>query len=149
MIALIQRVSSASVSVEGRITASIQAGMLALIGVQTSDTHKSASHLAQRVLTYRLFSDALGKMNLDLQGSGGQLLLVPQFTLAADTHKGRRPGFSTAAAPKQAAVLFDALVEAVKHMGVDPAIGVFGANMQVALVNDGPTTFWIQTSVVD
>ena len=145
MIALIQRVSEASVAVDGQICAQIAAGILALIGVEKSDTHESVAELAEKVLTYRLFSDAEGKMNLDVRASGGQVLLVPQFTLVADTHKGRRPGFSAAATPAQACELFEDLVSVVSAEDLVVGQGVFGADMKVGLVNDGPVTFWLQT----
>ena len=145
MIALIQRVTRASVTIDNQVTAQIDAGMLALIGVQRPDTHESVSQLAEKMLGYRLFEDAQGKMNLDIRDSGGQLLLVPQFTLAADTHKGRRPGFSSAASPQQANELFEALVSVVSNDPLKVARGTFGADMQVALVNDGPVTFWLET----
>lgn len=119
--------------------------MLALIGIEKSDTHESTRQLTDRLLSYRLFEDENGKMNLDLAGSGGQLLLVPQFTLVADTHKGRRPGFSRAAPPDQASALFDDLVGCCKDLLGDIQRGTFGADMQVELVNDGPVTFWLQT----
>lgn len=149
MIALVQRVTRASVSIESQITAQIGAGMLALIGVQRSDTHESVSQLAEKLLGYRLFEDDQGKMNLDIRESGGQLLLVPQFTLAADTHKGRRPGFSSAASPERANELFEAFVGVLSKESLTIARGTFGANMQVALVNDGPVTFWLQTRQVE
>ncbi len=149
MIALIQRVSRASVTIEDQLTARIDAGMLALIGVQRPDTHETVSQLAEKLLGYRLFEDGQGKMNLDIRESGGQLLLVPQFTLAADTHKGRRPGFSSAASPEQASELFDALVDIVSREPLTVARGTFGANMQVALVNDGPVTFWLETRLTE
>ena len=145
MIALIQRVTEASVTIDGQVCAQIAAGMLALVGVEKSDTHESVAELAEKVLSYRLFSDAQGKMNLDVRASGGQVLLVPQFTLVADTHKGRRPGFSAAATPAQASELFDALVTVVSAEKLVVGQGVFGADMKVGLVNDGPVTFWLQT----
>ncbi len=145
MIALIQRVSEASVTVDGQICARISAGMLVLVGVEKTDTHESAVELAEKILSYRLFSDAQGKMNLDVRASGGQVLLVPQFTLVADTHKGRRPGFSAAATPAQADELFNALVSKVSAEKLVVGQGVFGADMKVGLVNDGPVTFWLQT----
>ncbi len=144
MIALIQRVTQASVSINERETARIQTGLLALIGVEKSDTADSPEKLAERLLTYRVFPDAQGKMNQDIQMAGGQLLLVPQFTLAADTRKGRRPGFSTAASPAIASDYFDQLVLRVSSCGLSVEQGTFGADMQVALVNDGPVTFWLQ-----
>lgn len=145
VIALIQRVTHASVTINNQVTAQIDAGMLALIGVQRPDTHESVSQLAEKMLGYRLFEDAQGKMNLDIRDSGGQLLLVPQFTLAADTHKGRRPGFSSAASPRQANELFEALVDVVSKEPLTMARGTFGADMQVSLINDGPVTFWLET----
>lgn len=144
MIALIQRVTQASVSINERETARIQIGLLALIGVEKSDTADSPEKLAERLLTYRVFPDAQGKMNQDIQMANGQLLLVPQFTLAADTRKGRRPGFSTAASPAVASDYFGQLVSRVSSCGLSVEQGTFGADMQVALVNDGPVTFWLQ-----
>lgn len=149
MIALVQRVTEASVTIDGQLTARIDAGLLALIGVQKTDTASAAALLAKRILTYRLFSDEQGKMNLDVLAAGGQLLLVPQFTLVADTRKGRRPGFSTAATPDQASDLFDELVSVASRSEIFVNQGTFGADMQVALVNDGPVTFWLQTDSGD
>ncbi len=145
MIALIQRVTEASVTIDGQICAQIAAGMLVLVGVEKTDTHKSVAELAEKLLSYRLFADAQGKMNLDIRAAGGQVLLVPQFTLVADTHKGRRPGFSAAATPAQADELFNALVSVVSAEKLVVGQGVFGADMKVGLVNDGPVTFWLQT----
>ena len=144
MIALIQRVTQASVSVSGSQIANIATGMLALIGVEKSDTTRSADKLASRLLSYRIFPDQAGKMNLDLVNAGGELLLVPQFTLVADTRKGRRPGFSQAALPDQASQLFDYLGDKVRPGVVRLQMGQFGADMQVSLINDGPVTFWLQ-----
>ena len=146
MIALIQRVSEASVTIDSKQTASINTGLLALIGVEKSDTAETAAQLADKILTYRVFPDEAGKMNVDLKASGGQILLVPQFTLVADTRKGRRPGFSAGASPAQGNELFDTLVAEVKSTGIDPGTGTFGADMKVALVNDGPVTFWLQVN---
>lgn len=145
MIALLQRVSTASVTVDGETVGAIGPGLLALIGVQREDTRANADRLLQRLLTYRIFGDDAGRMNLSVQAVGGGLLLVSQFTLAADTGSGTRPGFSTAKAPDEALVLFDYLVAqaATQHPVVQT--GRFGAHMQVALVNDGPVTFWLQT----
>jgi D-tyrosyl-tRNA(Tyr) deacylase len=143
MIALIQRVSSAQVQVESRIVGAIGHGVLALIGVQREDTPAQAQRLLARVLSYRIFSDEQGRMNVCLRETQGGLLLVPQFTLAADTHKGTRPGFSTAAAPAVAEALFNHLVELARTAHAAVATGVFGANMQVSLVNEGPVTFWL------
>jgi len=144
MIALIQRVTEASVNVAGERIARIGAGMLVLVGVEKQDSKDSAKALARRILGYRIFADDQGRMNLDLLASGGALLLVPQFTLVADTAKGRRPGFSSAASPKQASALFDYLASQVQPQLDELALGRFGADMQVALVNDGPVTFWLR-----
>lgn len=146
MISLIQRVTRADVRVDGKIVGAIDRGILALIGVRKGDDQAAADRLLERVLTYRIFPDAEGRMNLSLQEipSGG-LLLVPQFTLAADTHKGTRAGFSTAAPPDLARSLFDYLAAKARTTQVPVATGIFGANMQVSLVNDGPVTFWLET----
>lgn len=145
MIALIQRVSRAEVTVESKTVGAIGSGILALIGVQRGDDTASADRLLERVLTYRIFPDEQGKMNLSLRDIGGELLLVSQFTLAADTQKGTRAGFSTAAAPDEARRLFDHILERARATHRAVAAGVFGANMQVSLVNDGPVTFWLET----
>ncbi|MDQ2641960.1 MAG: D-aminoacyl-tRNA deacylase [Pseudomonadota bacterium] len=144
MIALIQRVSGASVSVGGVELGAIGRGMLALIGVAGTDTPETAARLLARLLSYRIFPDDSGRMNLDLRQIEGGLLLVPQFTLLADTRKGTRPGFSGAAPPDQAANLFQRLVEAARAAHPRVAAGRFGADMQVSLVNDGPVTFWLE-----
>ncbi len=146
MIALIQRVTEASVSIDGQKTASIDHGLLALIGVEKSDTPDLAAELAEKVLHYRVFSDESGKMNFDIKQAAGQLLLVPQFTLVADTRKGRRPGFSSGATPAQGRELFDCLVSYASVPDVTVETGTFGADMQVSLVNDGPVTFWLQVA---
>lgn len=145
MIALIQRVASASVVVGGQLVGEVGPGMLALIGVRPTDDRAAADRLLERLLTYRIFADAEGRMNLSLQTAGGGLLLVPQFTLAAETRKGTRPGFSTAAPPEQARTLFAHLLEQARAAHSPVAAGEFGAHMQVALVNDGPVTFWLET----
>ena len=145
MIALIQRVSRAAVTVDSQTVGAIGRGILALIGVQRGDTTASADRLLERVLTYRIFSDEQGKMNLSLRDIQGELLLVSQFTLAADTQKGTRAGFSTAAPPELARMLFDYLAAKARTAQVTVATGVFGANMQVSLINDGPVTFWLET----
>lgn len=145
MIGLIQRVARASVSVDGRLVGEIGAGTLALIGVRPGDDRAAADRLLERLLTYRIFPDAEGRMNLPLQAIGGGLLLVPQFTLAADTRKGTRPGFSTAAAPEVARELFAHLLKRARGAHSPVAAGEFGAHMQVALINDGPVTFWLET----
>ncbi|HVL35191.1 MAG TPA: D-aminoacyl-tRNA deacylase [Burkholderiales bacterium] len=140
MIALIQRVAEASVSVGGALVGAIGPGVLALIGVERGDGEAQAARLAQKVLSYRIFPDAAGKMNLSLQEAGGELLAVPQFTLVADTRSGTRPSFSTGAAPKEGERLFQRFVQLTKAK----ASGRFGAHMRVSLVNDGPVTFWLQ-----
>jgi D-tyrosyl-tRNA(Tyr) deacylase len=146
VIALIQRVSRASVRVDERIVGAIERGILALIGVRRGDDRASAGRLLERMLTYRIFPDDQGRMNRSLRDIGGGLLLVSQFTLAADTRSGTRAGFTTAAAPDEARALFDYLVERARNLhGADVAAGEFGAHMEVSLVNDGPVTFWLET----
>jgi D-tyrosyl-tRNA(Tyr) deacylase len=144
MIALIQRVSSAHVEVEGATVGAIGAGLLALVAVQPGDGEPQAARLLERLLGYRVFADAEGRMNRSLTESGGGLLLVSQFTLAADTKKGMRPGFSTAAAPADAEHWFNRLVELAKTQHPRVEIGRFGAHMKLHLVNDGPVTFWLE-----
>jgi D-aminoacyl-tRNA deacylase len=144
MIALIQRVTRADVQIEMRVVGKIERGMLALIGVRRGDTRAAADRLLERLLTYRVFPDAEDRMNLSLRDIKGGLLLVPQFTLAADTQKGTRAGFSTAAAPEEARELFSYLLERARAAHTPVETGVFGANMQVSLVNDGPVTFWLE-----
>jgi D-aminoacyl-tRNA deacylase len=144
MIGLIQRVTRASVSIGGQCAGEIGRGTLALIGVQRGDDRAAADRLLERLLNYRIFPDAQGRMNLALRSIGGGLLLVPQFTLAADTHKGTRAGFGTAAAPDAARELFAYLLERARSAHSPVAAGQFGADMQVALVNDGPVTFWLE-----
>ena len=145
MIALIQRVSEARVEIDGVVVGSVGRGMLALIGVRPADDEAAAGRLLDRLLKYRIFPDDADKMNLSLQQIGGDLLLVPQFTLAADTRSGNRPGFSGAAQPALAQALFEQLVSATRAEGRVVATGEFGAHMQVSLVNDGPVTFWLET----
>jgi D-tyrosyl-tRNA(Tyr) deacylase len=149
MIALLQRVSEARVHVndEGdhrRLTGEIGRGILALIGVERDDSQAQADRLLERILAYRIFEDAEGKMNLDLRQVGGELLLVSQFTLAANTHKGNRASFTSAAPPDAGRRLFDYLVARARETLGACATGEFGAHMEVALVNDGPVTFWLQ-----
>ncbi len=146
MIALIQRVLTASVRVEGRVIGAIDAGVLALIGVVAEDDASSTERLLQRVLDYRIFPDDAGRMNRSLRDTGGGLLLVPQFTLAADTRRGNRAGFSTAAPPAQAAALFGELLALARGAHHPVEAGQFGAHMQVALINDGPVTFWLESA---
>ena len=145
LIALIQRVSEAAVRVDERVTGSIGRGILALIGVQRHDDPATALRLLERVLTYRIFEDDAGRMNLSLADIAGGLLLVPQFTLAADTRKGTRAGFSGAEQPERARALFDELVAMARARHAEVATGSFGAHMRVALVNEGPVTFWLET----
>lgn len=145
MIALIQRVTSAKVEVDGQITGAIDQGILALIGVQPDDDEAKADRLLQRLLGYRIFNDAEDKMNLSVTAIEGGLLLVPQFTLAADTRKGMRAGFSTAAPPAMGEKLFNYFVAQAKAQWSATETGRFGADMQVSLVNDGPVTFWLET----
>ncbi len=144
LIGLLQRVASAHVDIEQKRVADIGAGLLVLVGVERGDNSAKADRLLERLLGYRVFPDAQGRMNLSLQGVNGGLLLVPQFTLAADTHKGTRPGFSTAATPEEGGRLFDYFVAQARQRYTPVEVGVFGADMQVGLVNDGPVTFWLQ-----
>jgi len=149
LIALLQRVSAAQVVIDGVTVGAISSGLLVLLGVEAGDTSQTADRLLERLLNYRVFADDAGKMNLSLRQVEGGLLLVPQFTLAADTRKGLRPGFSTAAAPEQGRAMFEhALVRARR---VHPVVeqGVFGADMKVTLTNDGPVTFWLQVRDAD
>jgi D-aminoacyl-tRNA deacylase len=145
MIALLQRVTRASVEIAGESHASIDRGLLALIGVKPEDDEARASKLVERLLSYRVFADEAGKMNLSLRQIEGDLLLVPQFTLAADTRHGLRPGFSGAASPEQGRRLFDFLVQSASSQHPAVESGVFGADMQVSLVNDGPVTIWLES----
>ena len=144
MIALIQRVGAAHVEVEGATIGAIGAGLLALVAVQPGDGEPQTKRLLERILGYRVFADAEGRMNRSLAETGGGLLLVSQFTLAADTKKGMRPGFSTAAAPAEAERWFNRLVELAKSQHSRVEIGRFGAHMKLHLVNDGPVTFWLE-----
>ena len=145
MIALIQRVTRAEVSSGGQRLGVIGPGTLALVGVRRGDDRAAAERLLERVLGYRIFADGRGRMNLSLRDTGGALLLVPQFTLAADTHKGTRAGFSTAAPPEQARALFEHLAQQAEARHAPVARGAFGADMQVELTNDGPVTFWLES----
>lgn len=144
MIGLLQRVSKASVAVDDTILTSINRGLLVLVGVEKTDTKEKADRLLQRLLGYRVFPDTNGKMNLSLVDIHGDLLLVPQFTLPADTRKGSRPGFSSAASPDLGQELFNYLVSQARAIHEPVASGIFAANMQVTLTNDGPVTFWLQ-----
>ena len=144
MIALIQRVRRADVTVGTDVVGAIGSGMLLLLGVEAGDTTAELHKLADKVLKYRLFSDEAGKMNLNVQQAGGQLLVVSQFTLAADTNSGLRPSFTPAARPEVAEPMYLQFVDYCRAQGMTVATGQFGADMQVGLVNDGPVTFWLQ-----
>jgi D-aminoacyl-tRNA deacylase len=146
MIGLLQRVSQAQVRVDERLVGSIGTGLLVLVGVERGDSEAQAERLLERLLTYRVFPDAEGRMNRSLQDIDGELLLVSQFTLAADTTKGTRPGFSPAAAPDEGRRLFDYLVSKARNRRERVQTGEFGAHMQVSLTNDGPVTFWLQVA---
>jgi D-tyrosyl-tRNA(Tyr) deacylase len=149
VIALIQRVSEAAVAVDGKVVGKIGGGILALVGFERGDETAQIEKLLMRVLTYRIFADDAGRMNLSLADTGGGLLLVPQFTLAADTQKGTRPGFSTAAAPELARTMFAQCLALARSRHAEVAAGEFGAHMRVSLVNDGPVTFWLRTAPDD
>jgi D-tyrosyl-tRNA(Tyr) deacylase len=144
MIALIQRALSASVTVAGETTGEIGPGLLILLGVEKGDDQQKAQRLCDRVLGYRIFGDENDKMNLNVQQARGSLLVVSQFTLAADTQKGMRPSFSGGADPADAERLYESFIGCCREKGMVTETGRFAANMQVALVNDGPVTFWLQ-----
>jgi len=145
MIGLLQRVSAAAVVVDERIIGQIDRGLLVLVGVHRDDTDRDIARLAERLLTYRVFPDAEGRMNRSLQDIKGGLLLVPQFTLVADTKKGTRASFTKAASPETGAAYFDQLVEICRQRLTKVETGEFGADMQVRLSNDGPVTFWLES----
>lgn len=145
MIGLLQRVSTAQVMVDGEAVGAIGRGLLVLVGIERGDTTACADRLLERLLGYRVFPDHEGKMNLSVRDIGGGLLLVPQFTLAADTRKGMRPSFTPAAEPERGRELFRYLVDRAHAQHTDVGSGQFGADMQVMLVNDGPVTFWLRT----
>ena len=144
MIALIQRVREARVQVGGLTTGAIHRGIVALVGVERGDEEAQAARLVERVIGYRIFADAQGKMNRSLAEVGGGLLLVPQFTLAADTTSGARPSFSSAASPAEGERLYLRFVELARERHSSVETGTFRSDMQVSLVNDGPVTFWLQ-----
>lgn len=144
MISVIQRVSSAHVEVDGKDIGRIDAGLLALVAIEPGDGELQAKKLLQKILAYRVFEDSEGRMNLSLADIGGGLLLVPQFTLAADTNSGLRPSFSTCASPEDGRRWFEFLTGLASESHGPVASGCFGADMQVHLVNDGPATFWLQ-----
>ncbi|HZD52583.1 MAG TPA: D-aminoacyl-tRNA deacylase [Woeseiaceae bacterium] len=145
MIGLLQRVGEAAVTVEGEVVAEIGRGLLVFVAVRRGDGPADAARLAERVLTYRVFPDGHGRMNVSLLDLGLGLLLVPQFTLAADTRKGTRASFTGAAAPDAGRELFERMLESCRARVPDTANGVFGAHMRVSLVNDGPVTFWLES----
>lgn len=145
MIALLQRVTKASVAIGEQTTAAIGPGLVALVAAQRGDDPARARRLAERVLAYRMFPDADGRMNVSVAAAGLAVLAVPQFTLAADTRRGNRPGFSGACPPEDAAPLFTTFADALRARHETVATGRFGADMQVALVNDGPVTFWLES----
>ncbi|ACV27686.1 D-aminoacyl-tRNA deacylase [Kangiella koreensis] len=144
MIAVLQRVLESKVVVDGKTIGAIDQGLMVLLGVEKNDDQVTADKLLQRILKYRVFGDAEGKMNLSLQDVSGGLLLVPQFTLAADTHSGLRPSFSSAAPPKQGKELFGYFVEQARNQYDKVECGQFGADMKVHLINDGPVTFYLK-----
>jgi D-tyrosyl-tRNA(Tyr) deacylase len=145
VIGLLQRVASARVAVCGETVGAIGPGLLVLVGVQKSDDERRAERLLERLLGYRVFPDREGRMNLSLRDLGGGLLLVPQFTLAADTKKGTRASFTAAAPPEDGRRLFEHLVARARREHPSVATGRFGADMQVSLINDGPVTFWLES----
>lgn len=144
MLGLIQRVKKASVTVNGEVTGEIQQGILLLLGIQKNDTEETANKLIEKILAYRIFSDENNKMNCNVQQIEGGILVVSQFTLAADTKKGLRPSFSSAAPPAQAEALYDYFVAQMRNKHPQVATGIFGADMQVSLINDGPVTFMLE-----
>lgn len=146
MIALLQRVTQAQVTVEGNVTGAIDAGLLVLVCAERADTEKQADALLDKLLAYRIFADEAGKMNRSLVDVQGGLLLVPQFTLAADTRSGTRPSFTPAATPDKGCELFDYFVGRARSKHAPVETGRFGANMAVTLTNDGPVTFWLQVN---
>lgn len=146
MIGLLQRVTEARVEIGPATVGHIDAGLLVLVAVEREDSEADANRLLERIVGYRVFADGQGRMNLSLADTGGGLLLVPQFTLAAETRKGMRPGFSSAADPVEGRRLFDYLVEKARDRLADVQTGEFGAHMRVSLTNDGPVTFWLRVA---
>jgi len=145
MIGLLQRVTQASVAIDGKVVAAIGRGLLVLVAVTRDDNEADVVRLTERIATYRVFPDDQGRMNLGLADLSLELLLVPQFTLAADTRKGRRASFSRAASPETGSALFELMLKRCRERLGRVESGVFGAHMQVALVNDGPVTFWLES----
>ncbi len=149
MIGLLQRVSEASVYADGELVGCIDQGLLVFVGIEREDTKAIAARLLERILAYRVFADDSGRMNLSVRDVAGGLLLVPQFTLVADTRKGARPSFSHAASPELGRELFTEILAQAKQCYEPVAAGMFGADMQISLLNDGPVTFWLQVSAAD
>ncbi len=145
MLALVQRAASASVTVEGKVVGAIDTGLLVLLGIEKQDDKSQADTLLKKLLAYRMFADAQGKMNCSVKDVEGGVLVVSQFTLAADTRKGLRPSFSSAADPQSARELYDYFVERLRAQHEKVATGIFAADMQVSLVNDGPVTFMLSS----
>lgn len=146
MIAIIQRVTKASVEVNHQMIGAIDTGIMALIGIEKEDDNKAGQKLLERILNFRIFSDSNGRMNLSLRDIHGGLLLVPQFTLLADTTNGNRPSFSLAASPEKSSVLFECLQHYAKSVHPRVETGIFGADMKVTLINDGPVTFTLKAT---
>lgn len=144
MIGLIQRVTQAEVKVDSNVVGAIQHGILLLLGIEKDDDENKVAKLAEKILNLRIFADEQGKMNLNIKQMKGQLLAVSQFTLVADTHKGNRPGFSSAATAEAGLAMYQQFIQYVRHQGVQCETGEYGANMQVSLVNDGPVTFHLK-----
>ena len=144
MIALIQRVTDATVKVEGNVVGQIKSGLLVLLAVEKGDEDKTCKRLAEKVMAYRIFADENDKMNLNVQQAGGDLLVISQFTLAAETKKGNRPGFSNGAEPSEAKRLYERFNQHCRDQEMTVENGIFAADMQVSSTNDGPTTFWLQ-----
>ena len=149
MIALLQRVQQASVETEGKTISRIGQGVLVFLGVERNDATPQVQRMAQRILAYRMFSDEQGKMNLDVTQTSGEILLISQFTLAADTNSGNRPSFTPAAPPEEGRRLFDEFTATLESLYPHVYTGRFGAHMKISLVNDGPVTFWLQVKPND
>lgn len=144
MIGLLQRVKNASVTVNEQVTGAVKQGLLVLVCAEKGDSAEQCEKLAKKVLAYRIFEDENGKMNKSVSDIGGEILIVSQFTLAADTAKGLRPSFTPAADPETGMCLYEHFIEKIKESGLKTETGQFGANMQVALINDGPVTIWLK-----